>query len=209
MAKKDAIIVHSGYLTNTKDRKDRQMDDESRSRVDKGVELLRKGEANFLVMSGGPGRFTDMSLVPRGTYPVHCEVMRARAIELGVPKELIFEQGFSVDTFGEVYFTKEGIAVPNSFRDNLAVSSRYHIKRLEKIYRKIMGGIFRTDFDYVATQKDNDPAVLMSEEDLLRMFEGQMRGIPDGDSKKIERALYELHPLYMTIPETQRLRFYR
>lgn len=208
MAKMNSVVVLSGYLTP-----DRKMDDESERRVDKGIELLRNGYVEFIVMNGGSGRFTeevDGSIyVPRGTHPVHCEVMRDYALDIGVPPELIFVQDFSCDTIGEAYFVKEMHLAPRLWRRNVVVSSLYHLVRAGEIYRHILGPDFETELEGVETEKDNKPEIMSQEELLLAMFLQQAKGTQPGDSRAIERMLYEIHPLYSRIPEKERLRFRR
>lgn len=90
---KDAVIVLSGVLTPQ-----RELSEESRLRVDRGLEILAKGGANYIVMNGGPSKFSERTegelYVPRGTHPVHSEVMAKYAIQRSVPREKIAIQDF-------------------------------------------------------------------------------------------------------------------
>lgn len=200
---KDAIIVLSHYLTPQ-----RELTEESRLWVDTGLEIFAKGEANYIVMNGGPGRFSERTeqglYVPRGTHPVHSEVMAQYAMQRGVPQEKIAIQDFSSDTVGESYFVKEMVLLANGFFKNIIVSSDYNMPRVEEIYKKILGDSFQTYYLGVPTTladtHEEEARVRKSIETFRRQF-GQVR---DGDSATLEAVLYSVHDLYKDLPQELR-----
>lgn len=197
---KDAIIVLSHYLTP-----ERELTEESRLRVDKGLEILAKGGANYIVMNGGPGKFSERTeqglYVPRGTHPVHSEAMAQYAMQRGVPREKIAIQDFSSDSVGESYFVKEMVLLPNRLLDNIVVSSEHHIPRVKEIYRKILGDGFLTDYAGVPIALANVKEIDENERRLLEIFRNQFGQVKDGESATIEAILYSAHNLYKDLPQ--------
>lgn len=207
MMRKDAIVILSNKLTP-----ERNLNEESRLRVEKGVELFKIGISNCIVMNGGPGLFTEETdegrCVPRGTHPVHCEVMKDYAVSLGIPRDRILMQDYSSDTVGEAYFVKEIFLFPMNLKDIIIVTSNYHIKRVRKIYKHILGSNYSIEFVGVKTEMCNDPETIAREERSLNRFLEQFGKLKPGDSVGIEQILYNQHPLYKKIPDEKRLRFY-
>lgn len=201
---KDAIIVLSHWL-----KPDRSLSEESVLRIDRGIELLDRKVARYLIMNGGPGRFTEElnnELIPRGTRPVHCEVMRDYAVSKGVPLELILMQDYSSDTIGEAYFVNELILKPRGFNNNVVVTSDYHGDRVRKIYDLVFGDGYNTKLKLAKTQLWEN--MLEWEERNMKYFLQHFEGVTRGDAKAIERILYEKHDIYSKIPVEQRLIFY-
>lgn len=199
---KDAVIVLSHYLTP-----ERELTGESRLRVDKGLEILAKGGANYIVMNGGPGKFSERTeqglYVPRGTHPVHSQAMAQYAMQRGVPQEKIAIQDFSSDTVGEAYFAKEMVLFPNGFLDNIVISSQHHFPRVKEIFKTILGNEIK--ITYVAVPI-NLPEVAANEGESLEIFRTQFGKVKDGDSATIEAILYSLHDLYKDLPQELRWR---
>ena len=208
--KHDAIVVLSNTLTPQ-----RELSSESIVRMDRGIELFQNNLAGLLVMNGGPGCFTEKTAegirVPRGTHPVHAEVMRDYALNQGIPESYIEIQDFSSDTVGEAHFLN-GMVLHHQGRDRglhnlLIVTSRYHIKRCEPVYRLALGSTFTLTFDdAVRVPHEQDPHVLANEKSSLELFHRQFEGIKPGDFSAFEKMLYERHEIYSQIPEHQRLR---
>ncbi len=203
MARKNSIIVLSGLFTL-----DGQLDADFKRSVDRGVELLSRGEADFIILNGGPGKYVDGTYIPSGMRSTYRDAMRDYAVSLGVPQDLTLVQNYSSDTVGEAYFVKEMHISPRNFFDNLVVTRRFHTSWAMAIYEKILGSKFSTDFEPVETEKDNDPDTLAAEKESMDRFLKRSEGIDLGDSRKIEEMLYRTYGTYNDIPEDQRLRFY-
>ncbi len=196
---KDAVIVLSQCITPL-----RELTEEARLRVDAGLEILLNREANCIIMNGGPGRFSESTeeglYVPRGSHPVHGEVMANYAIKRGVPPEKIALQDFSGDTVGEAYFVKEMVLFPNGLHNITVVSSESQIPRAQEIYRKILGNGYQTDYIGVSIPSANISEASEHERKALEMFRSQFGHLRDGDSEAIERTLYSVHGLYKDLP---------
>lgn len=207
MERKDSIIVLSGLLTQ-----DRRPDEDLKQRIIKSVELFRKGIADSIIMNGGPGKIAKngnrYSYIQRDSHPMACEVMRDYAISLGVPKSRILMQDYSSDTVGEAYFVKEMVLAPRGWKNNVIVTNKCHEKRARVIYDFILGPNYRTGFECIETDFDRNPEMQAKEKESLELFLKQFKGMKPGDSRAIERALYESHALYSKIPEKERLCFY-
>ena len=100
---------------------------ETRARVEAGVRAYRQGLAPVLLMTGGPA--------PSGA--VEAEVMRALAIELGVPAEAILTEPRSSDTIDNARFSMallcEGEAEP-CIPAVIVVTSPYHLERAGRLF---------------------------------------------------------------------------
>lgn len=197
-----SIVVLSQWLTP-----DRKLNDSSIARIEKGLELLARG-ADYIVMNGGPGKYTQMTpegmYIPRGTHPVHSEVMAQYAMERGVPKQIIGIQDYSSDSVGEAYFGKEMILAPNNLRNIIVVTNGMHLPRVKAIYEKILGKEFNAEFADVESPCDLDANLIENEQQMLQLFLRQFGHLSNGNSEGIERVLYKEHKLYSQIPESER-----
>lgn len=205
--KRDAIVILSNKLTP-----DRDLNEESMKRVEKGVELYKEGISSLIIMNGGPGLFTEKTLegkcVPRGTHPVQSEVMRDYALSLGVPNDKILIQDFSSDTVGEAYFVKEIFLFSMQLRNIIVVTSDYHMKRAKIIFDQVLGPGYSTEFVGVKTSLENDLNTIEREGRSLDKFLEHFGKLEPGDSPGIEQVLYTKHPLYSKIPNEKRMEFY-
>jgi uncharacterized SAM-binding protein YcdF (DUF218 family) len=202
MEKKDSIIVLSAMLTP-----ERKLDDSAEKRVERAVELFEFGISDYVVMNGGPGRFTDMTFVPRGTHPVHSEVMKKYATDLGVPEDRVLIEDYASDTVGEAYFVKKMILEKRNWKNNIIVTNISHVPRAAVVYYQVLGSSYLTTFD-LNVISESDKNRLEPEENSLRLFLENFGGLVPGDSEAIELVLYDKHDIYSKIPEEQRLVFY-
>ncbi|MFW2389363.1 MAG: YdcF family protein [Polyangiales bacterium] len=100
---------------------------ETGRRVRRGVELFGRGHAPLMVMTGGPA--------PRGD--VEAEVMRAFAVELGVPGDSIRIEGESRDTIENAHLTKRLISAgggPGRRPRIILVTSPSHLRRARALF---------------------------------------------------------------------------
>ena len=104
-----------------------QVRPELRARVEAGVQAYRRGLAPLMVMTGGPA--------PSGH--VEAEVMKALAVELGVPASAIRVEGRSRDTIANARFTVELLCDgrPEPCRPSvIVVSTRHHLERAQRLF---------------------------------------------------------------------------
>lgn len=110
----DVIIVLSAGLT-----RESALDPFSRGRVETAVALWRAGAAQTILMSGGPSPTLGAHLA---------EVMKAYAVELGVPAEAVFVEGRSISTFENTRFTLV-VAREKEWRRAIVVTDDFHLLR--------------------------------------------------------------------------------
>lgn len=100
---------------------------ETERRVRRGVALFGRGHAPLMVMSGGPA--------PRGD--VEAEVMRAFAVDLGVPDDSIRIEGESQDTIDNARLSKRLISAagdPERRPRIILVTSPSHLGRARALF---------------------------------------------------------------------------
>ncbi len=107
---------------------------EETERVEYGVKLFKEGWArkDRMIFSGGPAvwKYTFASL------------MEEHALHLGVPKKDILLEDRSTSTEEDAQFTRE-ILRQHGYTSLILVTSPYHSKRADKIFRKTMGNEIR------------------------------------------------------------------
>ena len=207
---KDSIIVASHHINP-----DWSLSEESKKRVDAGIFFLKEGVANYIIMNGGPGKYTEpvdgsIFVKRNGKVPPHSDIMKEYALKLGVPKNMILTQNYSTDTVGEAFFVKSLILEPKDFKDNILITSNYHLMRSERIYDFILGKYYSIDFRGVKIPgKDLNVKVLEEEIKGLNIFIDLMKDVKPGNNFQIQEALYKNHGIYKNIPENERLMPYK
>lgn len=116
----DVIFVLSAGL----DRDFEILDSFSRDRVATAVELWRRGVAPTILMSGGVDATTRQHVGER---------MKSAAIDLGVPENAIFVEGFSTSTFENARFTLR-VAREEGWRRAVIVSDDFHLLRARVLF---------------------------------------------------------------------------
>lgn len=110
--KADAIVVFSG---------------DNGPRTEKGVELLKEGLGEYLILSGGIV-YDDVTMA---------ELMKNHAMKLGVPEEKILIDDKASTTHENAEFTKEVIE-ENNFKSIIVVTSEYHSRRSKLAMEKAL-----------------------------------------------------------------------
>lgn len=100
----DAIVVISG--------------DEQMARFEEGVNLYNRGLGRYVVFSG--------AAYDNGIS--NADVMRALAVERGVPEAVILEEPQGEDTWGNAVYTRQ-VLEEHSLRSAILVTSPYHARR--------------------------------------------------------------------------------
>jgi uncharacterized SAM-binding protein YcdF (DUF218 family) len=100
----DAIVVISG--------------DEQMARFQEGVNLYERGFGQYLVFSGAAH---DNGIS-------NADVMRALAVEGGVPDSVILEEPQGEDTWGNAVYTRQ-VLEEHALRSAILVTSPYHARR--------------------------------------------------------------------------------
>lgn len=99
-------------------------------RTEKGVELLKEGLGDYLILSGGLV-YDDVTMA---------ELMKNHALKLGVPEEKILLDDKASTTHENAEFTKE-IIEENNFKSVIVVTSEYHSRRAKLAMEKALEDI--------------------------------------------------------------------
>ena len=111
----DAIVVISG--------------DEQMARFGEGINLYERGFGQYLVFSG--------AAYDNGTS--NADVMRALAVQQGVPDSAILEEPQGEDTWGNAVFTRD-LLEQHALRSAILVTSPYHARRAKLTFDTAYAG---------------------------------------------------------------------
>ncbi len=161
------------------------LDELTKSRVNVGIELLRRGEVEKIILSGGCAHIYGISI---------SSVMKRYAISQGADSKDILEEDLSRDTVGQLIFTKLGIIKPKKVQRISVVTNRYHLNRVKKESEFIFGNGYVLHFE-VASGND-DERTSMQEGKSLNEFMRTFEGLSHGDDEAILRRFLLEHPLY-------------
>ena len=184
----DAVVVLNRGLN-----KDGTLSDASEARVVKAVELYKTGRTSTLITSGAKS-YSDEHTQKANT----AEVMRARAIELGVPANAVILENSSVDTLGNLYCLKKLILEANNFRTIAIVSSLDHMGRVKFLSHKVFGEAYEITHipsDHVLTRFFYGLQMTHEAESFLTLSDW-LGNVTDGDDKAIFKLMNTKHPAY-------------
>lgn len=220
--KKDAILVLAHTLQPGRVQNSRVLSRETETRVETAVDMYARGDANFILMQGGPGVVVQSGewgsrqtgnvqsyWVPLGSRPVISDQMKVYAQHLGVPEHRIFIQPHSCDNVGEAIFAYGMYLRPQelNWKNNFVVTSDYNVPRATEVYTHVLGSGFSTDVVGALSGKVEDLKILETERNNLKTFQEQFGDVPPGDLERLLATLYEKHPYYKIISEKYRIRF--
>lgn len=180
----DALVVHGHGLTPQE-----ELDLHTVQRMDTALLAWRLGRAPVLAASGNH-TFTLK------TPPTKAEaaVMRAYALLQGVPEEFIEVEDKSLDTVGNVLFTKTTLALPNDWERLIVVTSESHLPRTLKVYNHIFGKDF--DIQGIAAPEQVGLREKIWEPLGAAMVREVLRGTKPGDHEAVQERLFDLVPGY-------------
>jgi uncharacterized SAM-binding protein YcdF (DUF218 family) len=119
-AKADAIVVFAGGVGESG-----KAGGGAQERIKQAVDLYRAGYGPYLILSSGY------------VYSFHeAEVMRALAVDQGVPASAIVLEEHAANTYQNVRFVDD-ILKDHHWNRILLVSSPYHMKRALLVWRKV------------------------------------------------------------------------
>lgn len=94
-----------------------------RERLNHGIELLKSGKVDWLILTGG---------CPDGSEIAEATVGRAYAIRHGVPEDRILVETQSHTTYQNLYYARE-VARQNHVKTVVIVSDPFHLRRAMRI----------------------------------------------------------------------------
>jgi hypothetical protein len=181
-ARYDAVVV----LANLMDA-DGTLNDETRARVDLGIESMRSAEAPLLVMCGWAYREdSDICIA---------DAMRRYALDHAhLDASRVIAETTSRDTVGDAVFTLRNLAATFGGPRILVATSRYHAARTLEIFSFVYGPTFH--IDVVGAGDPPTQAQLTSEARSLDAFRTTFAGVTPGDADAVFERLRERHPFY-------------
>lgn len=184
MAEAQALVAHGHGLTS-----EEELDLHTVQRMDTALAAWQAGVAPILVVSGGHS-FTLR------TPPTKAEaaVMKAYALQYGVPEESIAVEDKSLDTVGNVLFTKTCLALPNGWERLVVVTSESHLPRTLRVYRHVFGREF--EIRGIAAPEHRGLKERVWESLGSLMVREILRGTKAGDHEEIQERLFDLVPGY-------------
>jgi uncharacterized SAM-binding protein YcdF (DUF218 family) len=125
----------------------------SRTRVQRAVELYRRGIAPRIIFSGRCGLVDDNPPVTEAA------AMASMARGMEVPEAALLLEDESKDTLGNAYFVRERFLEPNGWSSIRVVTSDFHMSRAAWVFRKILGAGY--DFSFMSAASGLSPRELI------------------------------------------------
>jgi len=157
-----------------------------KKRVDKAVELYKKGVAAKIIFTGRC--WGGLKKKPEIT---EAELMSKYAIKSGVSPSHILIEKRSLNTAGNFYFTKKQILEPEQIKKILVITQPDHFPKAKYFAGKILGQAYALSWISDDTKIKSVFPGHASLEEIKRFF----CGVKDGDDKNIAELLRR-HPHY-------------
>ena len=178
----DAAIV----LANLMDAQGR-LNDETRARMDRAIELYRAGDVPLIVTSGWDYR--DDSDIP-----IALAMRRYALEEQGLPEGALVAETSARDTVGDAVFTKLHLALRRGWTRIVVVTSAYHGARSLEVFSFVYGPSFHVALR--TAESADTPALRDAEARSVAAFHRTFEGVAPGDDATIVSRLRTRHPFY-------------
>ncbi len=159
-----------------------EIHEELRMRLDVSVKLFEKD--SIFILSGG---YTNHE-----HKKSEAQFMADYIIGLGIPQESIYLDEEALDTIGNGYFVRKVVDRITGITDLAVVSSCYHMKRSQYIFKRCFGDMFPMDVSHCAAFHRKT----IDEDSSTQMARDFFSGIEDGDIGSIGVRLYSDHLMY-------------
>lgn len=171
-----AIVVLGHRL-----RDDGALSRESLKRLDLGIELFNKFNADAIIFSGGVANpLAGVS---------EAKAMQKYAIYNRIPSHKIILEEKSLDTIGNAIFIKE--LIKKKFGNLFLVTSCYHMYRASFIFKVVFGEGYKLNFDYCASSEREGKF----EDIKLNQAKTFFKGMNPRDDEELKRRILN-HELY-------------
>ena len=159
-----------------------------KSRVEKGVELYKKGYAQRMLFCGG---YSYMLKNPPAK--TEAQAMKVYARTLGVAEQHIFLEEQSKDTLGNAYFAKLFLEHQN-WTSFYVVTSNYHVPKTAYAFQKVFGKEFSIEIVPCLTYLSAEEVLerLDSEKEKIQLYKQLLADVLDGDDRMIQKKMLEL-----------------
>jgi uncharacterized SAM-binding protein YcdF (DUF218 family) len=173
-----------------------------RNRLDKAIELFEKGKTKILTTGAyskraGPGSKTEAQAMKEYL------LQKAQGMEVEITEEDILTEEESFDTIGNAWFSKVRHLSAKKYTSCLVITSDFHIRLAEKIFRWVMGNEY--EIEMVETPSGLSETDLRTRAEVEQMFveyiDRYLIGdIEAGDDEKIGHFIEKEHPRYCLTP---------
>ena len=170
--------------------KDKSLDDETKARTDLGIKCFGEGRTKYLLIYG---RHSNLE----GCHGISlARAMKNYAVTNGVPSKKILEEDLTLETIGQLIFSKIGIIDPKNWKKILIISHDYHIPRVRIISDVVFGNEYNVEFEGVGLKSNMEIGLLEKETASTNMFRETFKGVPAGDDKELLERLFKSHERY-------------
>ena len=169
---------------------DGSIDLNQKSQIKKARDLINSKKADILITCGSYGYKADKK-------PPITEALAYKnyATRIGIPENIIFTEEKSMETVGNLLFTKVDYFLPNSWTNFYVIPGPNHSdERVEYITRKVFGPGYK--WQIIRAVKNDDPANAERERKSMKITTDINDPITDGDHETIWATLHANHPAY-------------
>jgi uncharacterized SAM-binding protein YcdF (DUF218 family) len=185
MEKYEVAIVLGHELK--KDNGRLKLSEQTKERVDLGIDLLNNKIVSKLIMSGGHsdiGQCYGKSLA---------EIMKKYAISQGVNEDIIMTEDSSLETVGQLLFCKISLIEPLKIKKIVFITHKYNHKRVKEEAEFIFP---KATLKYALVQSGFSQKIEEKEKESLQNFWKTFMGIHKGDNNALLNRLFEAHKIY-------------
>ncbi len=149
-----------------------------KNKVKKALSLYKKGVVKKIIFSGR--WWGGLKYKPNIT---EARSMANYAISLGLSKHHVFLQERSLNTIGNLYFSKKYFLVPNGIFDLIIITNKDHVKKVKYLTKKILGLRYSVRY-FLVDQKH-----IYNKSSSLPSTKRFFSDIDNGDDKKVLELL--------------------
>lgn len=182
MKKYDAVLV----LGSQPDFRTWQFPSHTYKSLDRAIELLNKGTAPFIVVSGDHALKYDNTGIKQPFR--ECDAEETYLLAQGVDPSQILKEGESRDTLAQFYYLKNLIFKPKGIKKILMITVDFRIERLQFMWQKVMGPDYSLDIE---TVEYDDEEVYKSEASTLKRQQEWLKDVKDGDDAWFKDKFYD------------------
>lgn len=194
MEKTKIIAVLAGGI-----QQDGELKEITKERVRLGIQTWEQTPNSFLVMSGSWSLLLEQK--PKYT---EAEAMKAYVIKNGVNEKSVLVEKESKDTIGNAYYIKTCFLTPNKITDIIVITSDFHTKRAEYIFKFVLGNDYNIKiFGSETKNKKEFQKRQIVEKILLNETKVWFKNIKPGDTESIKNFILTL-PGYSKKPKISR-----
>lgn len=160
-----------------------------KKRLLKAKELFETGEYSYIITSGKHSFLYPEEKRPQTT---ESKKMKEVLIELGVDSEKIKTEENSMDTVGNAYYLKINHFIPEGIFRATIITSKFHIERVEYIFKKVFGHMYSFDFAWTSDElsAEKQEAVVKRQKEVLEKIKVFLLSMEDGAHEFLENELY-------------------